>query len=86
MNIIRFLSQKLRSLFISRVDYINGSDTLPPPLSKKEEEEIFARLIENDPEARNKLIVHNLRLVVYIAKKFESTGIGIEDLVSIGTI
>ena len=66
--------------------YINGSDTLPPPLSGEEEEEAF-RMLETDFEkARDILIVHNLRLVVYIAKKFESTGIGLEDLVSIGTI
>ena len=67
------------------VFYVNGPDVLPPPLTKEEE----AECIENiaiDPDARNKLIEHNLRLVVYIAKKFESTGIGIEDLVSIGTI
>ncbi|NLK70071.1 MAG: RNA polymerase sporulation sigma factor SigE [Clostridiales bacterium] len=68
------------------VYYINGSETLPPPLSKEEEEETFQLLAKNDDKAREKLIVHNLRLVVYIAKKFESTGIGIEDLVSIGTI
>ncbi|HHX56582.1 MAG TPA: RNA polymerase sporulation sigma factor SigE, partial [Clostridiales bacterium] len=68
------------------VYYINGSETLPPPLSKTEEVETFKLLAENDDKAREKLIVHNLRLVVYIAKKFESTGIGIEDLVSIGTI
>jgi RNA polymerase sporulation-specific sigma factor len=68
------------------VFYVNGSDTLPPPLTRQEEEEVFAKLMLHDPEARNCLIVHNLRLVVYIAKKFESTGIGIEDLVSIGTI
>lgn len=68
------------------VHYINGSDTLPPPLSPEEEQAAF-QLLENDFEtARDKLIVHNLRLVVYIAKKFESTGIGLEDLVSIGTI
>lgn len=66
--------------------YINGSDNLPPPLSKEEEEEAFAGLMRGDPDARDKLITHNLRLVVYIAKKFESTGIGIEDLISIGTI
>ena len=65
--------------------YVNGPDMLPPPLSKEEE----AEYIENlpfDPAARDKLIEHNLRLVVFIAKRFESTGIGIEDLVSIGTI
>lgn len=67
------------------VYYVNGPETLPPPLSREEE----AEYIENlpfDESARDKLIEHNLRLVVYIAKKFESTGIGIEDLVSIGTI
>lgn len=68
------------------VHYINGSDTLPPPLSKEEEQKIFTRLSEDDPQARDILITHNLRLVVYIAKKFESTGVGVEDLISIGTI
>lgn len=68
------------------VFYINGSDTLPPPLTKEEEAKAFARLQNHEEAARQTLIVHNLRLVVYIAKKFESTGIGIEDLVSIGTI
>jgi RNA polymerase sporulation-specific sigma factor len=76
----------LKRLMAGRVYYVNGADTLPPPLTKQEEQEIFARLTENDPTARKCLIEHNLRLVVYIAKKFESTGIGIEDLVSIGTI
>lgn len=69
-----------------QIHYINGADSLPPPLSKAEEEKAFAELEDNFPAAREKLIVHNLRLVVYIAKKFESTGIGIEDLISIGTI
>ncbi|HOV41583.1 MAG TPA: RNA polymerase sporulation sigma factor SigE [Oscillospiraceae bacterium] len=69
-----------------KIFYINGSETLPPPLTKLEEEEIFKLLEQNEPSARKKLIEHNLRLVVYIAKKFESTGVGIEDLVSIGTI
>lgn len=68
------------------VHYINGPETLPPPLSRKEEEMIFLRLSEHDEEAKQQLIVHNLRLVVYIAKKFESTGINVEDLISIGTI
>ncbi len=66
--------------------YINGSEKLPPPLSKEEEAEAFRLLTENSPAAREKLIVHNLRLVVYIAKKFETTCTGIEDLISIGTI
>ncbi len=66
--------------------YINGPETLPAPLSREEEAVVFARLEEHDESAKEKLIVHNLRLVVYIARKFESTGVGIEDLVSIGTI
>ena len=65
--------------------YVNGPDVLPAPLTKEEEARCISEL-EIDPDARNILIEHNLRLVVYIAKKFESTGIGIEDLVSIGTL
>ena len=68
------------------VFYINGPETLPPPLTKEQEEQAFAMLMTDDPRGREKLIVHNLRLVVYIAKKFESTGICVDDLVSIGTI
>ncbi|WP_024860611.1 RNA polymerase sporulation sigma factor SigE [Ruminococcus flavefaciens] len=86
MNIIEKVKALLKKHFTGEVFYVNGSDTLPPPLTRTEEAEVFARLTEHDPEARNILIEHNLRLVVYIAKKFESTGIGIEDLVSIGTI
>ncbi len=66
--------------------YINGTDVLPPPLSAQEEQQVFARMRENDPAAREMLITHNLRLVVYIARKFESSGVGLEDLISIGTI
>ena len=66
------------------VHYIGGSDTLPPPLEKKQEAELLERL--EDPEARKTLIEHNLRLVVYIARRFENTGVGLEDLISIGTI
>ena len=65
--------------------YINGPQTLPPPLSSEEEAEFIER-IEIDQNAKKMLIEHNLRLVVYIARKFESTAVGIEDLVSIGTI
>ncbi len=65
--------------------YINGPETLPPPLSREEENEIILRL-ESDEAARQILIEHNLRLVVYIAKRFENTGTGLEDLISIGTI
>lgn len=68
------------------VFYINGPETLPPPLTKEQEEQAFTMLMTDDPKGREKLIVHNLRLVVYIAKKFESTGICVDDLVSIGTI
>ncbi len=67
------------------VFYINGPETLPPPLSSEEEKEVLDRL-EDEPSLRSVLVEHNLRLVVYIAKKFENTGIGIEDLISIGTI
>ncbi len=66
--------------------YINGADSLPPPLTKEEEDEAFSLLNTDFSKGRDILITHNLRLVVYIAKKFESTGIGIEDLISIGTI
>ena len=68
------------------VVYINGPDTLPPPLGPEEEKRVFALLSSEPKKAREILITHNLRLVVYISKKFESTGIGAEDLVSIGTI
>ena len=86
MNILKKLIEKIKKTFIGNIFYINGSDTLRPPLSRDEEEEVFLKLEANDADARDKLIVHNLRLVVYIAKKFESTGVGVEDLVSIGTI
>ena len=66
--------------------YVNGSQTLPAPLSKKQESEILEQLENGNTQNRDKLVVHNLRLVVYIARKFENTGIGIEDLVSIGTV
>ncbi len=68
------------------VYYINGSETLPPPLSAKEEEAVFEGLKEGKQSCRDLLITHNLRLVVYIAKKFESRGVPLEDIISIGTI
>lgn len=86
MKLIQKLISRIKKLIGGEVFYVSGPDTLPPPLSKKDEADIFSRLMKDDPEARNILIVHNLRLVVYIAKKFESTGVGIDDLVSIGTI
>ncbi|MBE6605703.1 MAG: RNA polymerase sporulation sigma factor SigE [Ruminococcaceae bacterium] len=87
-----FFITKLLSHVFSRilpdtsVNYINGADTLPPPLSQEEEYAVIERLAEDSQGARQTLIEHNLRLVVFIAKKFENTGIGIEDLISIGTI
>ncbi|MDE6579072.1 MAG: RNA polymerase sporulation sigma factor SigE [Ruminiclostridium sp.] len=69
-----------------KVFYINGADTLPPPLSKEEEQKVFELMDTDFEKAREELIVHNLRLVVYIAKKFESSGTNLEDLISIGTI
>lgn len=69
-----------------KIMYIGGSETLPPPLSKDEEAIMIARLGEGDEQAASKLIERNLRLVVYISRRFENTGINIEDLISIGTI
>lgn len=79
---------KIKMIFLNfnQVFYINGSETLPPPLSKTEELEIMSRISNGDDRARELLIIHNLRLVVYIAKKFESPSAGTEDLISIGTI
>ena len=70
----------------SKVMYIGGSDTLPPPLSREQEAELLARLADEPEAVRQPLIEHNLRLVVYIARRFENTGIHLEDLISIGTI
>ena len=92
MNIIQLLKTKLgyfNSNIINETEifYVAGSQSLPPPLDAKEEERLINKLeIEDDFEARQILVERNLRLVVYIAKKFENTGVGIEDLVSIGTI
>lgn len=69
-----------------RVYYIGGSDVLPSPLSKEEEAKVLEELQQGSECAKATLIEHNLRLVVYIARRFENTGIGIEDLISIGTI
>ena len=80
---------KIRRLFVKKengIYYINGPKTLPPPLSKEEENIIFKKIEDGDDKVRDELIVHNLRLVVYIARKFENSGAGIEDLISIGTI
>ena len=80
----------LQGMIIKReggIHYIGGNDILPAPLSTDREGECIKNLIENnDEEAKSMLIEHNLRLVVYIAKKFDNTGVGVEDLISIGTI
>jgi RNA polymerase sporulation-specific sigma factor len=82
-KILNFIIEKIGS--DKDIFYIGGSDTLPAPLSQEEERDVINRLKDSD-EAKAILIEHNLRLVVYLAKKFESTGINVEDLISIGTI
>lgn len=85
-KISNFMNAVKAKIFYEDIFYINGPENLPPPLSKQEETEIMKRIEQGDESAREPLIVHNLRLVVYIAKKFENSGVGVEDLVSIGTI
>ena len=85
-RIKKFVIRLFRKLFTKgEVYYVSNSEHLPPPLSQEEEQNVIDRL-ENDPQAASILIEHNLRLVVYIAKRFENTGIGLDDLTSIGTI
>ena len=97
MNILKIVKNNINSIYVKYIKnddiieepifYIAGAQTLPPPLPEEEEEYYIQKLTEQDNlEARQILIERNLRLVVYIAKKFENTGIGIEDLISIGTI
>ena len=76
----------LLKILNDNIYYINGADSLPPPLTQEDEAAAIKRLSDGDESARSELIEHNLRLVVYIARKFENTGINIEDLISIGTI
>ena len=66
--------------------YIGGSDVLPPPLKKEQEQQVLQALMDGSEEARQAIIEHNLRLVVFIARRFENTGVNLEDLISIGTI
>lgn len=84
------VAPKFKSMFFSRkgeIHYIGGAEILPPPLNAEEENRAILGLeTDQEPQARAKLIEHNLRLVVYIAKKFDNTGVGVEDLISIGTI
>ena len=98
MNILQILKSSINTIYAKYIVgenaqieeipiyYIGGSQTLPPPLTPEEEEEILEKLAKGDTSVRQTLVERNLRLVVYIAKKFENTGIGIEDLISIGTI
>src|SRR5690554_1811418 len=85
IKLIKFL-KRLGILKKSVIHYVGGSKTLPPPLSVDEELFYLNKLEKGDSRVKSVLIERNLRLVVYIARKFENTGIGIEDLVSIGTI
>ena len=78
---ISMLTLKVKILW-----YINGPQILPPPLSDEEEQKLFYGLENGDKTAREKMIVHNLRLVIYIAKKFESSAVSVEDLTSIGSL
>lgn len=98
MNLIELLKNSVNTIYVKYIDigkekienfpiyYIGGNQVLPPPLSQEEEEELLKKLANEDMEARQILVERNLRLVVYIAKKFENTGVGLEDLISIGTI
>ena len=85
-SLSRLLQKILDSFRRNTVAYIGGSDKLPAPLSREAESEAIAWLLQGDRSAAQTLIEHNLRLVVYIARRFENTGVGLEDLISIGTI
>ena len=84
MNIIKLLKKILKDE--EKVPFLGSTDKLPAPLSKEEEEQLVIRCNNGDEEAKNKLIEHNLRLVVFLAKKYENAKENLEDLVSIGTI
>ncbi len=83
---LRTILERLGLLQPAKIMYIGGSDVLPPPLKPDEEQRCLCALAAGDERAKQTLIEHNLRLVVYIARRFENTGINIEDLISIGTI
>lgn len=90
MQILQILKNTVLRRFLAlwggeACHYINGPETLPPPLTKEEEAQVLENIKNGVENAREPLITHNLRLVVYIAKKFESPGAGVEDLISIGT-
>ncbi len=83
---ISFINRLKLIFFIRPSHYINGAESLPPPLSAEEERYLMSRLTSDRENVKQKLITHNLRLVVYIARKFEAVGAGTDDLISIGTI
>lgn len=96
MNLLQILKSSINTIYAKYLNkeqienlpiyYIGGSQMLPPPLSPEEEEKLLSELTKDNISVKQTLVERNLRLVVYIAKKFENTGIGIEDLISIGTI
>ena len=96
MNILELLKDSINTIYVKFLNeetvesmpiyYIGGNINLPPPLNPEEEEKLLNELTEGRLETRQQLVERNLRLVVYIAKKFENTGVGLEDLISIGTI
>lgn len=86
MSLMRNLLEWMGILSRQKLFYIGGSDVLPPPLKGQDEQDALERLEHGDEEAKQRLIEHNLRLVVYIARRFENTGINLEDMISIGTI
>lgn len=96
MNLLQILKESINTIYVNYIGndeiekmpiyYIGGSQTLPPPLSQEEGETVLNSLAKGDELAKKTLVERNLRLVVYIAKKFENTGVGLEDLISIGTI
>lgn len=85
MNLKKLVS-KMCSIKENYVFYIGGNEVLPPPLKGEEEREVLQKMEEGDEAAKQRMVEHNLRLVVYIARRFENTGTGLEDLISIGTI
>ena len=87
MNILSFFRRLwLRLVCPSAAHYIAGAPSLPPPLTPEQEKALLAQMMAGDPAARDELITHNLRLVVYLAKKYEASGVAQEDMISIGTI
>ena len=87
MHLFSFLRRLILRLSCpSLAHYVAGAPSLPPPLTPEEEKTLLARMMAGDRAARDDLITHNLRLVVYLAKKYENTGVPAEDMISIGTI